>query len=197
MRASLVPIPWRLPAALASAALVLVLVPVSALLAAGPQQVTMKAADFSFSPDTVTVTAGQPVQLTIVNEGKVDHDLKSAIPVSGLTYQEADNDPDEQKENSEQGTFDVDFAVGHTSQITFTPTKAGSYEFFCDVPGHKEQGMKGMFVVQAAAGGPAALPNNGSDPVTPLLPWVAGIGAVLVATGLGIRRVRRSNADAA
>src|SRR5215469_5853020 len=69
----------RLLVAIAAAVLG-ALAPLSASFAAGPQQVTMRATEFSFTPDAVTLTVGQPVQITIVNGGKVDHDLKSDLP---------------------------------------------------------------------------------------------------------------------
>jgi uncharacterized cupredoxin-like copper-binding protein len=115
---------------------------------ASVQQVTLHAKEFSFTPNSVQLKLGQLVQLTIVNDGTVDHDIKSAIPISGLKYQSADNPADEQADNAAQGVFDVDYNQGHTAQITFVPTKAGTYQFYCDVPGHREAGMTGTFVVQ-------------------------------------------------
>jgi uncharacterized cupredoxin-like copper-binding protein len=115
--------------------------------AAGPQQVSLKGSEFAFSPATVTVKAGQPVQLNLQNGGALDHDFKSDLPISKLVYQEADNAPDEQKENSDKGLMDVDFDKGKTARVTFTPTKPGTYPFYCDVQGHREAGMQGTIVV--------------------------------------------------
>jgi len=115
---------------------------------AAPQQVAMSATEFTFAPNTVQLMVGRPVQLTITNDGQVDHDIKSDMPIRDLTYLKADNDADEQQENAAQGVFDVDFNKGDTSQVTFVPTKAGTYQFYCDQPGHREAGMVGTFVVQ-------------------------------------------------
>lgn len=123
--------------------------------AAGPQEVKLTATEFSFTPKDVTLTAGQPVHLTVVNAGKVSHDIKSSIPISDLKYIRASNDTSEQQANAAKGILDVDFDAGTTAEVTFTPTKAGTYTFFCDVPGHKEAGMTGSFVVKEAAA-PAA-----------------------------------------
>jgi uncharacterized cupredoxin-like copper-binding protein len=38
-------------------------------------------------------------------------------------------------------------ANGQTNQLEFTPTAAGTYEFWCTVPGHKEAGMIGKLIV--------------------------------------------------
>jgi uncharacterized cupredoxin-like copper-binding protein len=38
---------------------------------------------------------------------------------------------------------------GATGHMTFTPTKSGTYEFYCTVPGHKDAGMVGTMTVLA------------------------------------------------
>jgi len=179
-----------------------VLTPLSAL-AAAPQQITMHADEFSFTPNTVTLTVGQPVQLTIVNDGKLDHDLKSDIPISNLSYQKASNPADEQKDNAAKGILDVDYDKGVTAQVTFTPTKAGTYEFHCDIPGHTEAGMKGTFVVKAstlqavavapASTAPQSLPKTGQPFGLQSLIWLAGAAGLLSVGGLGIRYSIRSH----
>jgi len=188
------------------AALVLAMLSPLSALAAGPQQITVHAGEFYFKPNTITLTVGQPVQLTIINDGQLDHDMKSAIPIANLSYQKASNPADEQHENAEQGVFDVDFDKGTTAQVTFTPTKAGTYELHCDVAGHTEAGMKGTFVVQAAAAPataaasttaqtsvtPQALPKTGEPLGTSSLLWVAGLAGLLSMGGLGVRLGVRS-----
>ena len=111
------------------------------------RDVRVLASEFAFSPSTIELKAGQQVTVTFVNNGKVDHDMKSDLPISGLKYSKADNDADEQTENAARNVFDVDFSAGDTSVVTFTPTTAGTYQFFCDEPGHREAGMVGTFVV--------------------------------------------------
>ena len=112
------------------------------------QQATLTGTEFSFSPNTINLQVGQRVDLTIKNAGTLDHDLKSAIPISGLTYIAADNAQDEQTTNIANGTFDVDYATGTVAEVSFVPSQAGTYQFFCDVPDHKEAGMMGTFVVK-------------------------------------------------
>ena len=40
-------------------------------------------------------------------------------------------------------------AMGQTGVLEFTPTKPGTYEFFCTVAGHKEVGMMGTLIIKA------------------------------------------------
>jgi uncharacterized cupredoxin-like copper-binding protein len=114
----------------------------------GPQAVSLKASEFAFTPSTINLKVGQAVQLTVQNSGAVDHDLKADIPLANLTYQQADNPLDEQQANRAAGVLDLDYEVGHTGQVTFVPTQAGTYIFYCDVAGHREAGMQGKFIVQ-------------------------------------------------
>jgi uncharacterized cupredoxin-like copper-binding protein len=121
----------------------------SAGQSAAPTSVTLKTTEFSFSPNAVNLKVGQPVHLTLQNDGALGHDIKSDIPIASLTYQQADNPEEEQKENSANGELDVDFDAHHNGQVTFTPTKAGTYTFYCDVEGHRPAGMQGTFTVSS------------------------------------------------
>ncbi len=122
-----------------------------AAMADGPTQVTVQASEYAYAPNAIQLVAGQPVQLTIVNTGQADHDIKSDMPISNLVYVKADNDAAEQADNAAQGTFDVDFDQGDTSTVTFVPTTPGTYAFKCDEPNHAEQGMTGTFTVVAGS----------------------------------------------
>jgi uncharacterized cupredoxin-like copper-binding protein len=38
---------------------------------------------------------------------------------------------------------------GQTATVSFTSTAAGTYEYYCDVPGHKDAAMKGTLTVNS------------------------------------------------
>ena len=109
---------------------------------------SVSAMDFAYSPSRIQLTAGQRYDLTIVNQSGDDHDMKTSMPIANLKYVQANNDADEQQENTADSTFDVDFDAHATSEVIFTPTTPGTYEFHCDEPGHTEAGMSGTFVVR-------------------------------------------------
>ena len=117
-----------------------------------PQAVTLTAETMVYEPSTFEVTAGAPVELTLINEDALEHDFSVLeIPVESVS--EADPVSAEHAMHMEDSGVDPRLHVatepGATNFLTFTPTKPGTYEFFCTVPGHKEAGMVGTMVVKA------------------------------------------------
>jgi uncharacterized cupredoxin-like copper-binding protein len=96
---------------------------------ASAQMVAVQASDsLKFEPDSLTVKAGQPVQLTLTNAGQLQHDWSldqgAAQPVKIVAN------------------------AGQTAAGTFTIQQPGTYTFMCSVPGHAAAGMKGTLTVQ-------------------------------------------------
>ncbi|MDR7484031.1 MAG: cupredoxin domain-containing protein [Armatimonadota bacterium] len=127
-----------MPAAIFVLGLVLA-VAATATTAPKPQAVEVTAGtprnEFEFVPKEITVAVGQPVQLTLVNKGKVEHDLH--IEALGVAVPPKGKDP----------AANV-LATGKSATATFTPARKGRFEFWCTVPGHKEVGMKGVLIVK-------------------------------------------------
>jgi uncharacterized cupredoxin-like copper-binding protein len=125
------------------------------------QEVTITALDeLRYEPDTVEVVAGQPVALTLVNEGVLDHDFSIVdVPLDGeveIHAAEDEHDEEEEHDDEHEMTMDEDELALHvmsmpegTRMATFTVSEPGSYKFICTVPGHEEAGMVGTLVVAA------------------------------------------------
>lgn len=92
---------------------------------AAPLNVTVTATEFKFDPATINATAGQTINLTVKNIGTVQHTWVLAAANVKLTI-----DP------------------GKTATATFTAPAAGTYQYECDIPGHKEAGMVGQLIVK-------------------------------------------------
>ena len=77
-----------------------------------------------FLQDEITVKAGQPVTLRLVNRDGYAHAF----------------DIDE---------FDIHtpLAANESLKISFTPEKPGHYTFYCGSPGHQAAGMVGTLIV--------------------------------------------------
>ena len=109
------------------------------------------ATDIAFDQDRLEVMVGQPVKITLQNDGALEHDFSiMKIPHSGEVHaeemqEEMDHDMSGMAEEPEvhvasppEGSFSVEF----------TPSQAGEYEYFCTVSGHKEAGMAGILMVK-------------------------------------------------
>lgn len=113
-----------------------------------PTKVTVTMTEFGFEPNTISVTAGLPVELTLVNEGAIEHDF--VIEVIPVTDVSSSNSGDHHMATEEHSEYDLhtSTAAGETSTLTFTPTEPGTYQIICSVPGHKDAGMIGELIVK-------------------------------------------------
>ncbi|PJC37075.1 hypothetical protein CO046_02365 [Candidatus Peregrinibacteria bacterium CG_4_9_14_0_2_um_filter_53_11] len=86
------------------------------------QTVAMVSGNLFFRPNAVTAKVNQPLTITFTNTGF--HTF--TIDALGV---------------------DVDLRNKPTGSVTFTPTKTGSFEFYCAIPGHRAAGMVGTLTV--------------------------------------------------
>ena len=91
------------------------------------QEVTVTATEMVFSPSTVEVTAGQPVRLTLRNNGVVEHNWQTQIGAEAVV---------------------VTARPRQSASTTFTPQTPGTYKVICSVPGHEQAGMVGTLTVK-------------------------------------------------
>jgi uncharacterized cupredoxin-like copper-binding protein len=120
--------------------------------ASAPQTLSVAAKEFAFAPVALTVKVGQPVTIDLQNQGAVEHDWSvHEIEISG----EAKSSDDAASGHMMGGTGDepklhVAAGIGGKGTLTFTPSKPGTYEYYCTVAGHKEAGMVGTLTVSAS-----------------------------------------------
>ncbi len=89
--------------------------------------VTIKTSDdLKFTPNRINAKPGQTVEITFDNTGgKTEHDFVSA----------------DLKAN-------VKIPAGQLTKTSITAPAAGTYNFICSIPGHKEAGMVGTIEVR-------------------------------------------------
>jgi plastocyanin len=99
------------------------------------QAITLTLGDYRFTPDTIEVTAGQPVRLTLTNVDTITpHNFIMNDEAAGLN-------------------IDTSVSAGKTTTVEFTPTTPGSYTFYCSkklpfMKSHQEKGMEGTLTVK-------------------------------------------------
>jgi uncharacterized cupredoxin-like copper-binding protein len=93
--------------------------------AAGGAAVQLAAVDINWDPKTLTLPADTDAEVVITNNGMLPHDF--AIDELNILTEE----------------------IPSGGQLTVTiNAPAGTYEYYCAVPGHKEAGMVGTLTVQ-------------------------------------------------
>jgi plastocyanin len=108
----------------------------------GPEKISVTTTDFKFDPTSWTVTAGKQVELTLKNDGVLEHEW--VIIKKGMQVTIPFDDDDEEKVY-----WEMEAAPGETKTETFTaPSEAGTYTIVCGTPAHLEQGMTGTLIVK-------------------------------------------------
>jgi plastocyanin len=93
---------------------------------AGETSLAVNGVDFKFEPSTLTVKAGEPVEVTFDNKGTQPH----TFTIEGGPSFELKADP------------------GGTQSGTLPALKPGTYRFICSIPGHAQLGMTGTLTVK-------------------------------------------------
>jgi uncharacterized cupredoxin-like copper-binding protein len=86
---------------------------------------TVNGSEFAFDPGTIDVAAGSKVTLTLANKGTIEHDLT----IDSLAIK-------------------LVAPAGQSQAVTTDALAAGTYEFYCSIPGHKDAGMTGTLTVK-------------------------------------------------
>jgi uncharacterized cupredoxin-like copper-binding protein len=109
--------------------------------------VTMREGDgkMMFFPDRVEVRKGEQVKFVLRNNGELDHEFVLATTEENLKHAE------EMKKNPEMEHDDPNskrVAPKKGDEIVWKFSKAGTFEFGCLIPGHRESGMTGTIIVK-------------------------------------------------
>ncbi len=101
----------------------------------GVQRATIAMDSYSYSPNELSVQAGQPVELTLRNDATfISHMFIIADPAAGLHVH-------------------VDVSAGDSQTVRFTPMTRGTFPFYCDkkllfFKSHRERGQEGRLEVR-------------------------------------------------
>lgn len=84
---------------------------------------SLTASEFKFEPSELSASAGHDVTISITDAGTIEHDF--TIDEAGVK---------------------IAVKPGETKSATVS-LDAGTYTFYCSVPGHREAGMEGTLTV--------------------------------------------------
>jgi uncharacterized cupredoxin-like copper-binding protein len=111
-------------------------------------EVGTAASEMAFKPNEISLETGKAYVLKLVNNGKVKHEFASDEFMHHIYIRKA--------EAGAGNGVEIKGAIreielknhGNHADLYFVPIEPGTYEFHCDLPGHREAGMEGKFIVE-------------------------------------------------
>ncbi len=136
---------------LVAAMLTVVSLPIAALAddRSRPQEVqavTVLLTEYKYAPAYIELRKNRPVELRLVNEGKVLHEFVTDALVDTVVDVEGDG-----VVVAARGLEELEVPTGATVVLRFTPKIAGEFGFRCDAEdpvSHHDSGMKGQLAVR-------------------------------------------------
>ncbi len=101
--------------------------------------------EMAYAPARIEVKRGEQIRFVIRNVGADNHEFLLATTEENLKHGEAmKNNPDMEHEEPNG----VRLAPKKSAEIVWKFTRAGTFEYSCLIPGHREAGMIGQVVVK-------------------------------------------------
>lgn len=106
------------------------------------KKVVIETSDLSYSPKVLVVEKNTPITVELKNSDQIEHDIE----IKNVSF----NMVSESKHHHgvEEKALHLHAEPLKTSEMTFSIKEFGTYEFYCTIPGHKENGMVGKLVVK-------------------------------------------------
>ena len=106
------------------------------------KKVVIETSDLSYSPKELVVEKNTPITVELKNSDQIEHDIE----IKDLSF----NMVSESKHHHgvKENVLHLHAEPLKTSEMTFSIKEVGTFEFYCTIPGHKENGMVGKLVVK-------------------------------------------------
>lgn len=101
--------------------------------------------EMDYTPSRIEVKRGEQIRFVLRNVGKEDHEFLLATPKENLAHAEVMKKHPHMEHDDPNG---VRLAPSKTAEILWKFTKAGTFEFSCLIPDHRDYGMVGHVTVK-------------------------------------------------
>jgi len=106
-------------------------------------EVTMS--EMEFTPSRIEVKRGEQIRFIVRNAGTEDHEFLLASTEDNLKHAEAMKKNPKMEHDDPNG---VRLAPKKSAEILWKFTKAGTFEYSCLIPDHRDYGMTGRITVK-------------------------------------------------
>ncbi len=106
--------------------------------------ITVELSEYAFTPKEITLEAGQPYVLEVVNTGELKHEFTAGDFFRTVATRKA-----ETAETEVKVPFftEIEVFAGKKAEIFLIPLIPGTYKLVCEIEGHSEAGMIGTITV--------------------------------------------------
>ena len=111
-------------------------------------KITMKEGDgkMLFEPSELRVKQGEQIRFRISNVGSLKHEMVIGTLEANMAHaKEMEKNPDMEHDDPNGKQLEP----SKSGEILWRFTKAGTFDFSCLVPGHRDAGMSGKIIVEA------------------------------------------------
>ena len=105
--------------------------------------------EMSFAPRSLDVKIGETIRFVVTNRSELNHDFTIGDVMTQAAHRKEMLEAMERGGEMHHGTDPNAISVepGRKGELIWKFTRAGRFEFDCNVPGHFEAGMKGVVAV--------------------------------------------------
>ena len=101
--------------------------------------------EMDFTPARIEVSRGEQIRFVIRNVGTEDHEFLLATTAENLKHAALMKQHPHMQHDDPNG---VRLAPNKSAEIVWKFTRAGTFEYSCLIPNHREQGMTGHVTVK-------------------------------------------------
>lgn len=101
--------------------------------------------EMSYEPSNIHVKRGEQIRFVLRNVGKEDHEFLLPTTGENLAHAEVMKKHPHMEHDDPNG---VRLAPNRTAEIVWRFTRAGTFEFSCLIPDHRDYGMVGHVTVK-------------------------------------------------
>ena len=107
--------------------------------------IEIEMSEMKFSPPQIEVKRGEQIRFVIRNEGTEDHEFLLATTKENLAHAEVMKQHPHMEHDDPNG---VRLSPYKSAELVWKFTKAGTFEYACLIPKHRDYGMLGHVVVK-------------------------------------------------
>jgi len=107
--------------------------------------VEISMSEMAYEPSSIEVKRGEQIRFVIRNAGKEDHEFLLATAKDNLAHAEMMKKHPHMKHEEPNG---VTLAPAKSAELLWNFSKAGTFEYSCLIPDHRDYGMIGRVTVR-------------------------------------------------